>query len=1036
MNARAIRILLFATATVATLAMGYSSQFPGPPGTDPRLAPPNDPDYEGLWHYFSDIPPNHRGTMTPEEAALGSGMHVDQAWQIHQGTPETLIALLDSGIQWETDDLRDRIFINAGELPLPERCTKYDCNGDGRVSVSDYEHDTRGGDRNHNGIVDAEDIILAFSDGIDQDGNGFVDDISGWDFHEHDNNPGDRVRFGHGTGEGIDSTAALNNGKNGAGACGNCTVMFLRVNDSFIVDANSFAAATYYAVDRGAVVIQEALGSINHNRMTQAAVNYAWEHNTVIIGSAADENSYHHNFPATLDPVIYVNALRFDTVKASEATSFLAFNNCSNLGARIDVAASGLSCSSEATGHLSGITALAASYAKSLGKPLKAGELVSLIKTSATDVNLGSNAQQPDRHSTWQGWDRVTGYGRTNAYEMLMRIKENKIPPVARIVSPKWFELTRRGSRRTIPIEIETGVPRSSKLRARLEVTRGVDTADSTWLTVKDSGNQTTSQDGIFTDVSIDVLDALAKNTIDGPEYANAITFRLIVDNLEGQSSEARRTIFLFDDQNLLPGFPKKIGGSGESAGLFVDLRSDGKEEYVTIDGGGMLHAFTSTGDELSGFPTRATGISAYNVPSMLGHSGAVYASPFGAVAAGDLDGDGHPEIVVTSMEGDISVICADGKMAAGSPFRLPFPDMNLASEQQVIAQGIYNTPVIADTDNDGINEIIIGGADGLLYEFDMRGHLKKGFPVAVTKDGIRAKIVSSPAIYDIDGDGIKDIIIGTNHSGRNAGYLFAINGTGSHHGTAIKSGFPIQIPLIRDALLPTIGTGVPTAPIVADFDHDGTKEILIHGFAGKGYIVGLNGQIKRSMSVVIPNGRNVTDTSMITGFGHPSIADVFGEGFASPVMLGVGSKMLVSMALGGKRLEVEHFLGVWDGKTGTLRDSFPRKISDLPLMPSPVSADITGDGKDEVIVGTGGYFVHAFSERGEAPGFPAFTGGWMISSPSVGDMNGDGFLEVAGTTREGYLFIWKTQGRASQKMTWPTFKGNNQRTGVQGDQL
>ena len=1013
---------------------GSSGQFPGHPGTDPWENQPSDPDYPDMWFYFSHLPKDHRGAISDEERQLGSGMGVDRAWQLHTGTPETLIAVLDSGVKWETEDLRDRVWLNIKELPLPQGSLVYDKNGDGRVSVSDYERDSRVSDLNHNGVIDVGDLILAFSDGIDQDGNGFIDDISGWDFHEHDNNPDDRTRFGHGTGEAKDSAGALNNQTGGAGACGNCSVVFVRMNDSFVVDSNAFAAGVHYATDLGAAVIQEALGGINHNRMTQTAVNYAWSKNTVIIGSAADENSYHHNYPGTLDPVVYVNAVRYDTLKASEATSFVAFNNCSNLGARVDVAASGVSCSSEATGHLSGIAALTSSYAKSLGKPLTAGELVSLIRTSATDINLGSNANKPDRHSSWKGWDRVTGYGRVNAFNMLDRISKNQIPPASRIVSPKWFELVRRSHDTTMPVTIETGLPRSGKLQVKLEVTRGVDTSASEWQLVKQSPVSTVALDGQFATIELSDLESLPANTIDGKEYANAITLRLTVDNLAGQTSESRRTIYLFEADNLRAGFPRDMGASGESAGLFADIDGNHIDEFVTVDGGGKLHAFTATGDEIRGFPVQATAISSYNVASMIGYGGVLYAAPYAPIAAGDLNGDGRQDIVVTSLEGDVVVVHHDGNGPVKTQWHLPFPDMSQANQGQVIAQGIFASPVIADIDHDAKMDIVVTGADGKLYVFDAEGHNKLGFPVAVTSNGNLAKLLSSPAVLDVNGDGIKDFILGSNHFGANAGSLFAIDGRGSSASSLILPGFPAKIPLIRDSLLPTIGTGIPTAPVVADFYHDGKKEILIHGFIGKAYIVGLDGKLIQSLSIEIPLDSPTKEQSMITGLGHPAIADITGTNTPSPVVLGSSSKMLVSMAVGGKRIPFDHLLGVWDITTSKLAKGYPRIIDDIPLMPSPVSADLDNDGKDDIIVGTGGYFVHAFATDGDVQGFPAFTGGWMISSPSVGDIDGDGLMDVAGTTREGYVFIWKTSGQMSGKKSWPTFKGNARRTGVEGE--
>ena len=89
---------------------------------------------------------------------------------------------------------------------------------------------------------DPQDLLIAFSDGNDADGNGFVDDIAGWDFLDNDNDAYDDVQYGHGTGEAQDSIAEANNGGD-AGSCPNCMFIPMRVGDSFVADANIFAQA-------------------------------------------------------------------------------------------------------------------------------------------------------------------------------------------------------------------------------------------------------------------------------------------------------------------------------------------------------------------------------------------------------------------------------------------------------------------------------------------------------------------------------------------------------------------------------------------------------------------------------------------------------------------------------------------------------------------------------------------------------------------------------------------------------------------------
>jgi len=273
------------------------------------------------------------------------------------------------------------------------------------------------------GYLTPEDLMITFSDGIDSDGKGFVDDISGWDFLENDKNPADRTEFGHGTMEGNMSAGAVNNGIESAGVCGNCSVAFLRVNDSFMADSNNIAAALRYAVDNGFSVVQAALGPFNLTPALHAAVEYAWQNDVVVVATAGDENSFHSNQPAVLDQVLYVNALRYDDKTPQESSSYLAFNNCSNFGARLDVSASGKACSSEATARLAGVVALAKSFASQTGRHYSSAEIIATVRHTADDINLGDAGPLSGRMPSTRGWDSTTGNGRVNAATLLQAIQ-------------------------------------------------------------------------------------------------------------------------------------------------------------------------------------------------------------------------------------------------------------------------------------------------------------------------------------------------------------------------------------------------------------------------------------------------------------------------------------------------------------------------------------------------------------------------------------------------------------------------------------
>ena len=122
---------------------------------------------------------------------------------------------------------------------------------------------------------------MSFTDGVDDDGNGYKDDIVGWDFLDDDNDPFDDVQYGHGTGEARDSNAEADNGGE-PGVCPNCMVFHMRVGDSFVADVNRFAQAVMYATDNG-VVVQEALGTLNNSSLSRDAVEYAYQHGVTVM---------------------------------------------------------------------------------------------------------------------------------------------------------------------------------------------------------------------------------------------------------------------------------------------------------------------------------------------------------------------------------------------------------------------------------------------------------------------------------------------------------------------------------------------------------------------------------------------------------------------------------------------------------------------------------------------------------------------------------------------------------------------------------
>jgi hypothetical protein len=397
----------------------YTNQFvvPGPVGGTPL---PNDLCGDDNEYKFSASPDPSNVLVNPFVAELNGvrGSHVADlntfmgcdsnpqalepsnkpvAWNITTGRPDVTIAVLDSGIKWDDNgamgDLRFKTRLNRGELPEPNAALgsnilggscagftpgpgDYDINDDNVFNLRDYACDSRVSQNPANNVnpsmFEPQDILIAFTDNDDDDGNGYRDDIVGWDFLDDDNDPYDDVQYGHGTGEARGSSSEADNRSQGdnVGGCPNCMAIHMRVGDSFVADVNRFAAAVLYATDNGALVIQEALGTLNNSTLSRQAVDYAYEHGVVVIASAADEAAQHNNWPSSLPKVILVNSVTDHGIPPPR-NSYVSFNGCTNFNVKITIAIPSTSCSSDAVGVSSGLAGLiysAALNARDLGK--------------------------------------------------------------------------------------------------------------------------------------------------------------------------------------------------------------------------------------------------------------------------------------------------------------------------------------------------------------------------------------------------------------------------------------------------------------------------------------------------------------------------------------------------------------------------------------------------------------------------------------------------------------------------------------------
>ncbi len=426
------------------------------PVQSPPVRPSNWNSSGTNWKMASSRTTDSKVNLNPQELCGVMGNAADTAWQVTTGSPTTIIAVTDSGIEWCDPSLVDKIYVNPAAVPYPENAaglTKlqleakgqtftdadpYDLLDSGVFNIAQYAQDPRVAAiaKDYGGLfcatdpsgashgytdISPMDLIRTFGTATLPDGSpnpyfygkqgpaGFTEAISGWNFVNNNNNPFDAVHYDHGTGEASDSTGAANSTAE-PGGCPNCMVLPVRVGDSFMAAGNNFAQGVVFAVDSGAAVIQEALGALDTTQSTQQAIDYATVHGVPVIASAADEESQHANLPAGLEHTIVVNSITNPRAFPYSPNSYLYLNGCTNYGANIAVSVESVSCSSEATGRSSGLVGLIETAGRNAlaagtisaypgeqtvaGQPvaLSANEVRQLVTMTASDVNFQTAA--------------------------------------------------------------------------------------------------------------------------------------------------------------------------------------------------------------------------------------------------------------------------------------------------------------------------------------------------------------------------------------------------------------------------------------------------------------------------------------------------------------------------------------------------------------------------------------------------------------------------------------------------------------------
>jgi hypothetical protein len=468
------------------------------------------------------------------------------------------------------------------------------------------------------------------------------------------------------------------------------------------------------------------------------------------------------------------------------------------------------------------------------------------------------------------------------------------------------------------------------------------------------------------------------------------------------------------------------------------------------------------------------------------------------------LDDDGTLEVVAADLEGAIYAFEHTGAARAGFPVYMNpvYSDPAIRNEANRLDAGSGTAPTLADLDADADLEILIAAADRHLYVFEEDGSTYPGFPLLVVDQermqsvnpvnhqvvwkldggepvGSRGtKLVSSPAVGDIDGDGDVEIVLGSNEEyvrGEEVnvfigglifsslesaldlpnGRLYAISHLGNddpevqtNPSGPFLPGWPVRIGMLLADLLPTVGHGVNANPILADIDDDGASEIMINPNNGPpvvlrgdgtSYFGTFNDKFLPLSTFISPAenpGTTTVDFPMTFGLvGSGAVGDLNADNVLDFTLPGAGVLQTLDNLGPEKQGPSDHQLIAWSLDTGDVLPDFPQRIEDLQFLTTPALADLDGDGIQEVLQGSGGYYLHAFSGTGGQPAnWPKFTGGWSVGAFGLGDLDDDGQIDAVQVTREGQLFAWEETGSivagAIEPVQWATVKRDRHHSG------
>ena len=984
----------------------------------PYYQPPNDPSV---------------GNQCSIEA-----VNADRAWkfldsmsdQIPNGR-DVILASVDTGVDYTHPDLKYNLWINQAEL---ESWVFDVADLDGDQYVSAYEIEqflvSQGLDQNGDGEIDLRDFVFVpspsiaseqniFFNDFDEDGNGYINDLIGWDtsgssgFDDQDPYPKEGASlsggWSHGTHVAGILGASTNNGVGIASPTYNAKILSVKTSrdgvDTDSPPVNDAWAGITYAAKTGHyagtfTIINNSWGGLGFSNSEQTVVNVA--HNTygAVVLSAAGNGSDESNADLYLReyPSGYKNCISVCAVGCSGN-----WGGWATYHQTVDLAAPGENVLSSIIGNgydESTGSSMASPNAASVFGLLKAympdldnDELIDIVLFSADDSIYDRNLEFSDCKENYIEGNHCLGRGMVDAYKS---VASSLSPQV--MIDSFDFNITQGGSdgapnpgdsfNLTISFLNEQGWQKATDLNIEVscenehvqifnnqfaiaELSPGDD-----W---RDCGtDQMCSEDGM----GLDGVPDYVSPDPDGTELNGVFDFgEVLTKDYNGNGTyDGPQTV-----QNQIP----------VSVSLDIDMPLDELVFSVEIDGEG-----------LNGYAYQD--ILTFSIPITYMQTGFPYASIYQVDASPlvvDIDGDGSLEIIFGDSAGIVNIITSDGQAWPSEVF--PYDT----------GSTILSSPASADLDLDGVLDFVITSTSDSMYIFDKNG-LKVEYQAGQS-------ITGTPCIGNIDGDPELEVFFGGKET---SGFVFAVN----HDGQDVE-GFPVELNekiWFGLALYDLNGNGLDDIVaategddlIVVIYDDGSIRNLLENGskFKSSPSIVDINGDIiitagsyddmmhavnlNGDILFQIDTGSNVKSSS--------SFVDIDGDVYA---FFGSDDEFVYAVDMNGNALE-----------------GWPVEIGE-DVEDSVLFTDFDNDGYPEVVIVSSDK-VYVYRLDGSLyDRFPVVYDFPVTGTPSIYDFDDDGDFEILVGSSKGLIAYDVTDlgdfGYASTTY-WSQHRAGNQRRG------